>query len=151
MCRKSRRSSRVYPRVDGGTFTAPIPAATVQGLSPRGRGNRANVTVCCPVTRSIPAWTGEPRWENAPMKAWTVYPRVDGGTPAASTALAPLMGLSPRGRGNLEEVAFTGDRNGSIPAWTGEPLQLPPSESPATVYPRVDGGTFDISDGLPTT
>ncbi len=74
----------------------------------------------------------------------TVYPRVGGGTAAASAAICHLVGLSPRGRGNHPQGMHDYPLNGSIPAWAGEPAARAPTSLARTVYPRVGGGT-----GLP--
>ena len=70
-----------------------------------------------------------------------VYPRVGGGTCPSVSAARPLLGLSPRGRGNLTGAANSGKSTRSIPAWAGEP-PVPGNHYPAgRVYPRVGGGT----------
>ena len=51
----------------------------------------------------------------------TVYPRVGGGTPHIMSIKTRQIGLSPRGRGNLFTSRAILHRNGSIPAWAGEP------------------------------
>ena len=58
---------------------------------------------------------------------------------AAST---PVLGLSPRVRGNLRTVGRIGAKNGSIPACAGEPGAWRPWLPSSRVYPRVCGGTF---------
>ena len=52
------------------------------------------------------------------------------------------MGLSPRGRGNLEVDSVRGARLRSIPAWAGKPLPLNINapRNRKQVYPRVGGG-----------
>ena len=56
-----RRRGRVYPRVGGGTTGRASPAASIRGLSPRGRGNPARSAAAASDSGSIPAWAGEPR------------------------------------------------------------------------------------------
>ena len=52
----------VYPRVYGGTWMPCFATSDALGLSPRVRGNLANITtVNSWLMRSIPACTGEPR------------------------------------------------------------------------------------------
>ena len=70
-----------------------------------------------------------------------VYPRVGGGTRIVDREYPPGQGLSPRGRGNLREFACGQGVVGSIPAWAGEPPQLPGPGVIEEVYPRVGGGT----------
>ena len=50
--------------------------------------------------RLIPAWAGKPvrRWY-AFVHFW-VYPRVGGETQLVPNLIQPILGLSPRGRGN---------------------------------------------------
>ena len=70
-----------------------------------------------------------------------VYPRVCGGTSDALVSLPASTGLSPRVRGNLNDLSDPASEPGSIPACAGEPgwpLPLPPAYR---VYPRVCGGT----------
>ena len=51
------------------------------------------------------------------------------------------LGLSPRGRGNRGGGGGGENRNGSIPAWAGEPHSQQCKTTWQTVYPRVGGGT----------
>ena len=57
-------------------------------------------------------------------------------------------GLSPRGRGNLENGAEIEVLRRSIPAWAGEPISVSSAERPSSVYPRVGGGTVRASASL---
>ena len=111
------------------------------GLSPRGRGNPTGGTDNISVTRSIPAWTGEPRSASSGPRSSPVYPRVDGGTLEGGQKSLRIQGLSPRGRGNLIGRHGWLGRKRSIPAWTGEPPSTSPECEVLAVYPRVDGGT----------
>ena len=70
-----------------------------------------------------------------------VYPRVGGGTAGDLHELVGLMGLSPRGRGNLRMGGIFHALHGSIPAWAGEPVSPTTSGHESPVYPRVGGGT----------
>ena len=72
----------------------------------------------------------------------TVYPRVGGGTQATGAQLANATGLSPRGRGNRLELGGWQARDGSIPAWAGEPRSNQCRPYVEWVYPRVGGGTW---------
>ena len=139
--RPCRRTSWVYPRVGGGTALTGMGQSWLQGLSPRGRGNRVDrygpvlASGSIPawageqglnpfakeIFRSIPAWAGEPLRHHAQLNPLEVYPRVGGGTVLKLHLPMALQGLSPRGRGN--RVAADGWRRlrGSIPAWAGEP------------------------------
>ena len=53
----------------------------------------------------------------------------------------PPTGLSPRVRGNPGRRRQHGEGRGSIPACAGEPISPIALPIPATVYPRVCGGT----------
>ena len=131
--------------MDGGTGHAWLIARLTNGLSPRGRGNRAMGCGRGPDVRSIPAWTGEPRGGYGFGRWPGVYPRVDGGTLTSNVTANSIKGLSPRGRGNRFVSQPNSDRMRSIPAWTGEPRLSLPFPKANGVYPRVDGGT-DLSD-----
>ena len=56
---RSRSRSRVYPRVGGGNLVAEMPIGSGRGLSPRGRGKRADADRPADNAGSIPAWAGE--------------------------------------------------------------------------------------------
>ena len=118
----------VYPRVGGGTAAALRRGEGKNGLSPRGRGNRRQSLVVCIYTRSIPAWAGEPPLKPEPHFCFTVYPRVGGGTLPKSSNRGHVLGLSPRGRGNLPIVHEIKLKERSIPAWAGEPRPAPLSK-----------------------
>ena len=64
-----------------------------------------------------------------------------GGTPLALFLQGHVVGLSPRVRGNQDELAAEIERKGSIPACAGEPPIAQPLRSQGEVYPRVCGGT----------
>ena len=133
--------SRVYPRAGGGTppgFSGP---SSKPGLSPRGRGNRADRIAARPRVGSIPARAGEPTssWCRSPPAR--VYPRAGGGTEVGNALFGDLAGLSPRGRGNHAQGQDHGARDGSIPARAGEPALRERPEIGKGVYPRAGGGT----------
>ena len=121
---------------------------SMQGLSPRMRGNREpEAPAGRGILGSIPAHAGEPSCTPRPRKSARVYPRACGGTklkikhdPLAE-GLSPRMrgnplhhhrhlegrgGLSPRMRGNLPHPPqVPHDASGSIPAHAGEPRAVP--------------------------
>ena len=70
----------VYPRVGGGTRHFLLRRPSRLGLSPRGRGNPLACLLFLPVSRSIPAWAGEPISLPPVPSGIPVYPRVGGGT-----------------------------------------------------------------------
>ena len=111
------------------------------GLSPRGRGNRRGGVQLPSVTRSIPAWAGEPINGDGWWDSGKVYPRVGGGTLTRQRLCHSTEGLSPRGRGNrLFGLRGTIPAR-SIPAWAGEPSSGALLLMGKKVYPRVGGGT----------
>ena len=137
----TRRNTRVYPRVCGGTCVDITASVEDEGLSPRVRGNRSRAVRSSCSVRSIP--------------------RVRG------TATLPMLvqnpqGLSPRVRGNRFRIyrklfwegsipACAGDLccrptgpylARSIPACAGEPVRLLTEDNARRVYPRVCGGTL---------
>ena len=116
----------VYPRVGGGTFSRALFFSLFMGLSPRGRGNPGSRMLRETLSRSIPAWAGEPWRDNRAAGKAAVYPRVGGGTGARQS---------------------TGAAEGSIPAWAGEPMSMNPEACHPLprVYPRVGGGTLPRS------
>ena len=71
-----------------------------------------------------------------------------GETSTTHMLLMLLLGLSPRGRGNLQAGGCLEREHGSIPAWAGKP-DLSTSDLPAgRVYPRVGGETVSTSAGV---
>ena len=137
----SGRPAGVYPRVCGGTQSAPSMRVSQGGLSPRVRGNRGWSRKTAPRARSIPACAGEPHSASGRKKRGRVYPRVCGGTLGGGDLQIVRQGLSPRVRGN-PLVAKSGLQNpGSIPACAGEPPSRRLANENQTVYPRVCGGT----------
>ena len=131
----------VYPRVGGGTWLKWELTHCRYGLSPRGRGNLAEVGADALPVRSIPAWAGEPVPVPMQPHAERVYPRVGGGTGSGSLQSKPGRGLSPRGRGNRRESLVNSRDCRSIPAWAGEPAAWSWNTRLSKVYPRVGGGT----------
>ncbi len=114
----------VYPRVCGGTdHKHPLPSGAT-GLSPRVRGNPHAEVTMGQGEGSIPACAGEPGpWAMTAGASW-VYPRVCGGTWAASPITKDMGGLSPRVRGNPDRSAVIARAPRSIPACAGEPDRI---------------------------
>ena len=94
------------------------------------------------VMRSIPACAGEPRCDDPAFCKLTVYPRVCGGTQSDGNVLFAATGLSPRVRGNRNNLIETQMQRRSIPACAGEPLFHKGRLQTQEVYPRVCGGTW---------
>ena len=139
----------VYPRVCGGTGRRARSPRHIPGLSPRMRGNPSSAPHCRRYRRSIPAYAGEPgrRWVQS--SGWGVYPRVCGGTRVLYEVPAAQAGLSPRMRGNLQTARRGQVCRGSIPAYAGEPNASRKRYVPASVYPRVCGGTPPLGIAYP--
>ena len=105
----------------GGTKqTYPVPQS-LEGLSPRVRGNRAGYTRAAMAKGSIPACAGEPGYHPAGRVMGEVYPRVCGGTTHRQSDDAAGLGLSPRVRGNPGPKTHLDAWGRSIPACAGEP------------------------------
>ena len=134
--------ARVYPRVYGGTGIGVCDKSAHAGLSPRVRGNPCSLYRMAEYRGSIPACTGEPPGNPAPVLQTRVYPRVYGGTVQGEQIALDRTGLSPRVRGNPITKFLVAGIVGSIPACTGEPTMTWRSSTRVRVYPRVYGGTF---------
>ena len=134
-------TSRVYPRVCGGTVARSCGTPGAAGLSPRVRGNRAVVSPRAARSGSIPACAGEPVPGSPCPSKPGVYPRVCGGTRAGKAVPVEAGGLSPRVRGNRDTYLGHASRQRSIPACAGEPSTSSSEGAEPEVYPRVCGGT----------
>ena len=134
----------VYPRVCGGTGSAPAIAPWTIGLSPRVRGNPARRKYRRQQPWSIPACAGEPARRLRRVLVNRVYPRVCGGTRNGPIVAMTTGGLSPRVRGNQVGKSGGADSIGSIPACAGEPGGAYWPTAAYEVYPRVCGGTHRV-------
>ena len=92
--------------------------------------------------RSIPASAGEPTAPQGEDPAFPVYPRECGGTIIHNVICEPLLGLSPRVRGNRSGALERRLPARSIPASAGEPNATPVPRLYRGVYPRECGGTL---------
>ena len=115
----------VYPRVGGATPAGASRVHPCIGLSPRGRGNPGSRPSPVVLSRSIPAWAGQPAVAVSVAAVMAVYPRVGGATAPCPPCATQSSGLSPRGRGN--------------------PTALPKPSPGNPVYPRVGGATRSLS------
>ena len=131
----------VYPRGCGGTELGQILSPETHGLSPRVRGNQPGTTGNEGSDRSIPAGAGEPTRRRSRTNRCPVYPRGCGGTPPHSIHVRSIYGLSPRVRGNPDQLVRPSYQRRSIPAGAGEPLAFGVWRKCPTVYPRGCGGT----------
>ena len=136
----------VYPRVGGETASTITSQRSRSGLSPRGRGNRDFFGRHDSIVGSIPAWAGKPLLRYARHNTKKVYPRVGGETLDTKLRQGPLRGLSPRGRGNLGDLAHLDGVARSIPAWAGKPSSPRTEVLWRKVYPRVGGETPPLTD-----
>ena len=145
---ETRLEFEVYPRVCGGTGMSGHPGRRLLGLSPRVRGNRPTSPRRAARPGSIPACAGEPRPGPAAAALGWVYPRVCGGTGAATMVDLLRRGLSPRVRGNHLLSGQIDYNTGSIPACAGEPHLCHQGNLEAPVYPRVCGGTIELGSAI---
>ena len=133
---------RVYPRACGGTGCQHCLAPFAKGLSPRLRGNAHDDLAACSGNGSIPALAGERLRDHPAARRLEVYPRACGGTAVIAEAVDLVVGLSPRLRGNDQQLVNDQQQNGSIPALAGERFIIGTAGSRAGVYPRACGGTM---------
>ena len=99
----ARFTGKVYPRACGGTCRMSTKRWRMQdwGLSPRLRGNRAEVRQRQPPGRKVyPRACGGTDRATFPWALRKVYPRACGGTSRSNFSLNSASGLSPRLRGN---------------------------------------------------
>ena len=137
-----RSKRRVYPRVCGETQELAVFDHLYPGLSPRVRGNPRLAHQWQRRLWSIPACAGKPSQHRRHHKKNAVYPRVCGETAVARALALPLLGLSPRVRGNLRPSVFHFLQPGSIPACAGKPWPPRRPRRHNGVYPRVCGETW---------
>ena len=140
-CALAYFSTQVYPRECGGTVCPRRICVAGLGLSPRVRGNHPIVYYLSCESGSIPASAGEPSEQPDAALMWTVYPRECGGTPQWLYTDPPIIGLSPRVRGNRSDRAGGTATTRSIPASAGEPRRGHGRLAYEGVYPRECGGT----------
>ena len=138
------RSSRVYPRVCGGSAAVGPQVFVGQGLSPRVRGIQDDDARAIAMKGSIPACAGDPDGIFSFSDIFRVYPRVCGGSISIPSCGPLCPGLSPRVRGILVLDDRIVPGPGSIPACAGDPRRLHISHSAFGVYPRVCGGSVAI-------
>ena len=135
------RPMRVYPRLRGGSSIRPSVPSPPCGLSPPTRGIIQIHSAGVGLLRSIPAYAGDPVVAVAKIRAGRVYPRLRGGSLNHARGLLNVTGLSPPTRGILGVKPEMLLRQGSIPAYAGDPsrrLGCPPKW---WVYPRLRGGS----------
>ena len=99
-----RKERAVYPRACGGTVQTHRVSVAQYGLSPRLRGNQWLTVKRKIKWRSIPAPAGEPPFSSGQCASTKVYPRACGGTDDLAAIDIAAKGLSPRLRGNPNEL-----------------------------------------------
>ena len=121
---------------------------SVEGLSPRVRGNLRSRQSPLHYSGPIPACAGQPLGNSVIHRVRRAYPRVCGATEKDLQAAAKLQGLSPRVRGNLTAGTAQEPISGPIPACAGQPYCQAFRTAATWAYPRVCGATEKInSDG----
>jgi hypothetical protein len=138
-----------YPRMRGGTAKLFDVGLVFGGLSPHARGNRRVVRIRFKWVGPIPACAGEPGPAALSFVPIWAYPRMRGGT---SPPLAPpvwLLGLSPHARGNPLQAVSVPVLPGPIPACAGEPPPSVHSGAVGWAYPRMRGGTCELTGDDP--
>ena len=131
----------VYPRGCGETPGARTARQPTRGLSPRVRGNRGLTGVGLRGLGSIPAGAGKPGSTRGPRRSARVYPRGCGETSSTRFNRHPMVGLSPRVRGNRGRRGGLSLGSGSIPAGAGKPGSRRAVRLSVRVYPRGCGET----------
>ena len=111
------------------------------GLSPRMRGNLPLVVVQPTLLGSIPTHAGKPKNEVRLGRHSEVYPHACGETPRSDRGWVNRQGLSPRMRGNLEELIRQAMHHGSIPTHAGKPRVATETNYSNWVYPHACGET----------
>ena len=91
--------------------------------------------------RSIPAYAGDPMPTLKPPPKATVYPRLRGGSTLTAYASPPVEGLSPPTRGIRGGCGCGVPKQGSIPAYAGDPHRGHHPRRYTEVYPRLRGGS----------
>ena len=137
-----RGRREVYPRVCGVTNLNVIHTDADEGLSPRVRGHRRQMTTAPTRGGSIPACAGSPDPPHDASSPPGVYPRVCGVTYPIADEEIRQTGLSPRVRGHPPANTPSRQKKGSIPACAGSPRPRRGAGRGLQVYPRVCGVTF---------
>ena len=138
----AKSASRVHPRVGGAAWRSAIVSVATGGSSPRGRGSLIAAPPSASRTRFIPAWAGQPRPRRPRSPSSRVHPRVGGAASIRISTSRPRSGSSPRGRGSqcMKDVLWR--RDGFIPAWAGQPVELSRTTPLHRVHPRVGGAAY---------
>ncbi len=141
----SPRRPGAYPRACGATRHRCLFLQQLEGLSPRVRGNRGDVALGQGAVGPIPARAGQPLPGGRGRCRSKAYPRACGATQVMLNRTSPMVGLSPRVRGNLSPTRCGFSRRGPIPARAGQPAKSTHGGVPVRAYPRACGATFWVS------
>ena len=139
------RAKRAYPRLRGGTVGEEPVRREGRGLSPLARGNLPVWSMISPTMGPIPACAGEPGISGQCRHNTRAYPRLRGGTGSNADGVHRNLGLSPLARGNLGPITDAGYTIGPIPACAGEPYAELLDFFGKRAYPRLRGGTMNIT------
>ena len=131
----------VYPRTHGGTAHSVKEKRQSLGLSPYTRGTFSTHSLSS-LTRGLSPYTRGTAIIVFLLSVVGVYPRTHGGTRWLRLVGSLILGLSPYTRGNHAGIVASGDRVGSIPVHTGEPIRGLIRNWQYRVYPRTHGGTL---------
>ena len=87
--RAAAEPAEVYPRLRGGSNASLPHRYTYIGLSPPTRGIRQSRAASTPISRSIPAYAGDPHLLHLARRATQVYPRLRGGSARTAAYRTP--------------------------------------------------------------
>ena len=135
----------VHPRERGGIDRLRSMRPDEAGASPRARGNRGVAGGAVPRVGCIPASAGESRASPSSRRPARVHPRERGGICRQLSRQPPILGASPRARGNHGCTRPKRSVHGCIPASAGESLIPRTRGCPRRVHPRERGGILYAS------
>ena len=145
----SVRTCWAYPRGCGGIRAIGLDAYARSGLSPRVRGNQAEVTKTAIDGGPIPAGAGESKDSLRRRSLHRAYPRGCGGISRRWHSAHSTTGLSPRVRGNPLIWPQPASCLGPIPAGAGESPAHDLIEFREGAYPRGCGGIRRVAKTHP--
>ena len=140
----ARPRPRVYPRACGGTASSVLRSASASGLSPRLRGNRINSQRSSVYPRACGGTAGPTLSHYGGTRS---IPAPAGNLTCCNTA-SPGNGLSPRLRGNRQEVHYRQSIQRSIPAPAGDPPAPSRRGFRPGLSPRLRGNHIGGEAGL---
>ena len=114
----------------------------VTGTSPRVRGNHNTISYEIRTSRYIPTRAGQPRPGRRPVGIPGVHPHACGATEQLLYRNHPLLGTSPRVRGNLPFLTMHSSILRYIPTRAGQPHRRRRTKNNRRVHPHACGATF---------